>query len=354
MLVLQLLPTLCYGDAVGNDTLVLDQVIKKMGYKTCIYAENIDSRISKGIAKEYKHMPKLSEDDIVIYHLAIGSNLAYVFGRLNCKKVVIYHNITPPDFFRKYNTDATAVTESGLSTAKWLADKVDYCMADSEFNKKDLIDMGYKCPIDVLPILIPFEDYNKEPDRETVERYSDGCTNILFTGRIAPNKCQEDVIESFAFYHKYYNPNSRLILVGSDTNFENYRVRLQKYVDLLDVDSVIFTGHIKFNQILAFYRVADLFLCQSEHEGFCVPLVEAMHFDVPILAYNSTAIGETMGGGGVLLDNKNPAETAGMMDYIIKNEALRKKISANQKKRLADFSYDAIENRFKQLISRFL
>lgn len=354
MLILQLLPTLSYGDAIGNDTLALEQLIKKMGYKTGIYAECIDSRIGRGIAKDYKYLPELSENDIVIYHLSTGTDLTYLFGNLKCKKVVIYHNITPPYFFQNYNSTVKKLIESGLESAAWLADKVDYCLAVSEFNKRDLIDMGYKCPIDVLPILIPFEDYDKEPDAETVKKYSDGYTNILFTGRIAPNKCQEDVIKSFSFYQKYYNTKSRLIFVGTDGSFENYRNKLERYAGLLGVENVIFTGHIKFSEILAFYKVADLFLCQSEHEGFCVPLVEAMYFGIPILAYDCCAIGETLGCGGILLKEKNALETAGMMDYIIRDDYIKAKIREGQKLRLKDFSYEVISERFKQLMQKVL
>lgn len=354
MLVLQLLPTISYGDAVSNDTLALEKVIKKMGYKTEIYAKSIDTRLPKGTAKDYKKLPKLSKDDVVIYHLSTGSGLNYVFGNLKCRKIVIYHNVTPPHFFEQYNKDAAARTAEGLEAVKWLADKVDYCIADSSFNKRELVEMGYKCKIDVLPILIPFDDYKKTPDEDMVKQYSDGYTNILFTGRIAPNKCQEDVIRSFAFYKKYYNPKSRLILVGSDTGYENYKNRLQRLVNFLEVEDVEFTSHIKFNQILSCYRVADVFLCQSEHEGFCVPLVEAMCFDVPVIAYDAAAIADTLGGSGILLHNKNHIETAGMIDRIVKDKELKSKVIANQRKRLKDFEYSVIAEQFEQYLKQFM
>lgn len=354
MMILQLLPSISYGDAVGNDAMALKNAILKMGYKTEIYAENIDEKLPKNTAKYVTKFPKVNENDVVIFHMAIGSNLSWFFGKLKCKKVMVYHNITPPEFFKDYNREVLKLTKEGYKAVQWLSDKVDYCIADSEYNKSELIKMGYKCSIDVLPILIPFDDYRKEPDEKVIKKYDDDFVNILFTGRLAPNKCQEDIIRAFAYYKMHYNSMARLILVGSEGVFVNYRKRLQKYAEVLGADNVIFTGHIKFNQILAFYKVADVFLCQSEHEGFCVPLVESMFFGVPIVAYNSSAVGETMGAGGILLDKKDALETAGVIDYVVKNEDIRAKIKENQKLKLKEFDYNVIEKQFEQILQRIL
>ena len=353
-MIIQLLPTISYGDAVSNDVIALRGAIEKLGYKTDIYADTSDKRIPKNLVKPVSKLPKLGKNDVVIYHMAIGAELNYTFGNLDCKKVMVYHNITPPEFFENYNLGATNLTKEGYKAVKWLADKVDYCIADSEYNKNDLIKMGYKCDIDVLPIMIPFDDYRKQPDEEVIKKYKDGYTNILFTGRIAPNKCQEDIIRSFAYYKKYYNKKSRLILVGSEGVFTNYKERLMKYIDMLDLKDVIFSGHIKFSEILAFYNISDIFLCQSEHEGFCVPIVEAMFFGIPIVAYNSSAIGDTMGIGGILLNEKNALETAGVMDYVVNNGEIRKRISENQKIKLLDYDYEVIFKKFEQILNKIL
>ena len=352
MHIYQLLPTISYGDAVSNDTLALQQVIKKMGFKSEIYAESVDIRLPKGTAKSVSKLPKLSEDDVVIYHMSTGAQLNWDFGKMNCKKVMVYHNITPPEYLERYNSRAALQCSEGIRALRYLSDKVDYCLAVSEYNKQDLIELGFKCKIDVLPILIPFSDYDKEPDASLMRRYeADACTNILFTGRLAPNKCQEDVIKSFAEYKKNYNPASRLILVGSDSGYENYRKRLESFAYALEVkDDIIFAGHIKFNQILSYYRMADVFLCMSEHEGFCVPLVEAMYFNIPIIAYDSSAIYGTLGGSGIVLSTKDSLEVAGVIDKVVKDKALRDKLIANEKERLKDFSHEVIEERFISLM----
>ena len=273
---------------------------------------------------------------------------------MHCRKVMVYHNITPPQFFEEYSVKAAQLCQNGLEGASYLADKVDYCLAVSEYNKQDLIRMGYTCPIDVLPILIPFDDYAKTPSQQVIDRYSDGCTNLIFTGRIAPNKRQEDVIRAFYDYKKFYNPKSRLILVGGHNGMERYYHRLKSYINALELEDVVFPGHIKFDEILAYYKIADVFLCQSEHEGFCVPLVEAMYFDVPVVAYDSSAIAGTLGGGGFLLKDKNPVETAGVINRVVTDEALRTQIIKNQQARLADFDHKVIEAQFKTYLDTFI
>lgn len=355
MKIVQFLPVIAFGDAVGNDTAALKRAITEMGYDTEIYAEVVDSRLPAGTAKDLTGgMPRLDSDDILIYHLSTGSELNYKLEEYNCRKMMVYHNVTPPHFFSGYNENAAANCKSGLDGMKHLADKFDYCIADSEFNKRDLINAGYKCPIDVRPILIPFDDYEKKPDKSTVARYSDGWTNIVFVGRIVPNKKHEDVIAAFCWYKKHINRRSRLIFVGNYGGFELYYERLKKYVSALELDDVIFTGHVKFPQILAYYRTADLFLCMSEHEGFCVPVVEAMYFDVPVVAYRSCAVPDTMGNSGFKLDSKDPVETALVMDRILSDEKLRSGIVSAQRKRLEDFSYENVKAVFEKQLKTFI
>lgn len=355
MIVYQLLATISFGDAVSNDTLALQKIIAQMGFKTEIYAENIDSRLPRGTAKSYTKFGKVKKEDVIIFHLSTGSKICEDFPQFNCRKIIVYHNITPPAFFEEYSEKAVKVCKEGYEQVKKLANAADYCLAVSDYNRQDLLRMGFTCPIDVLPILIPFEDYEKKPNQDVIEKYTnDGYTNILFTGRIAPNKKQEDVILAYSFYKKYYNPKSRLFLVGSSGGMEKYYKRLISYVNALNVEDVIFPGHIKFDEILAYYAVADVFLCQSEHEGFCVPLVEAMKFDIPIVAYDSSAIGSTLGGSGILLKEKDGIQTAAVIDRVVKDEQLKNTIIANQRERLSDFDNEKVAAQFKKLFGDFI
>jgi glycosyltransferase involved in cell wall biosynthesis len=187
-----------------------------------------------------------------------------------------------------------------------------------------------------------------------MKKYSGGKKNLIFVGRIAPNKKQENVIRAFYQYHRM-EPESRLILVGSWTGMENYHQRLVKYAAALGIaDDVIFTGHIKFSEILAWYTIADAFVCMSEHEGFCVPLVEAMFFDVPIIAYDTSAISDTLGGSGVLLDDNDPVFVSRVIDRVLKDSALKEQIISGQRRRLEDFSYERIKAVFEKQIKGFI
>lgn len=352
MKIVQMLPSMRFGDAIGNDTLALRDALVKMGYETAIYAEDIDARYEQQVFSI--EQCDVSENDVILYHLSVGSQLNYDVAEFPAHLVVVYHNVTPPEFFDDYELPIATTCREGVYGVEYLAKYAEYALAVSNYNKQGLIEMGYQCPIDVLPILIAFDDYDKKPNRKIIRQFSkDGYTNILFTGRIAPNKRQEDVIAAFYAYKKHYNPKSRLILVGTNSG-ERYQKRLKAYVRKLGVEDVIFTGHIPFDEILAYYCVADVFLCMSDHEGFCVPLVEAMKFGVPIIAYNSSAIGETLGGSGILLDSKEPAFVAGVMNRVLSDSELRNTMVQNEQERLADFSHERIYEEFRTYLEVYL
>lgn len=354
MHVYQIVSDLLYGDGVGNDVLAIDALLKKKGYPTEVFAIVIDDRIPGNIARTYLEMPEFQKDDIVILHLASGNDMNEWFKRCHCHKIVCYHNITPPSFFELYSPESMGICQTGIEQMKSMCRVPEYCIAVSQFNKEDLIRSGYQMEIDVVPILIPFEDYDKEPEQKILDQYQDGLTNILFTGRIVPNKKQEDVILAFYYYQKYYNPDSRLFLVGSYKGMEIYYNRLKEYTAQLGVKNVVFTGHIRFSEILAYYHLADAFLCMSEHEGFCIPLVEAMHFGIPVVACGYGAIGETLGEGGILLKEKDALLAAGCVNKVVTDKSLKEQIIRKQKQRLQDFSPDVVGKRFIDCLEKFI
>lgn len=349
MKIINMIPILAFGDAVGNDALAVHNCLKKAGYDSIVAADYVDERLGRDIAVSTEDLSFVEPEDIVIYHLSTGHRLNSRFGALNCRKIVKYHNITPPDFFFGYNKETVKACIAGYKEAAFLSDKPEFAFADSSYNKAELRKLGFGCDIEVLPILIPFEDYEKEPDVEVLKEMNDGCTNIIFTGRVVPNKRQEDIIAAFHIYQKYYNPKSRLILIGNHELIPAYYESLKEYVKVLGTKNVVFAGHIKFSAILAYYKSADLFLCMSDHEGFCVPLLEAMFFDVPVVAKDTSAVGETLGGSGILLPDADPLAAAGVMNRLLTDEALREKVLLNQRERLLDFDNGRIE---KQLLAR--
>ena len=344
MKVLQILPTISYGDGVSNDCLAIGKALKERGIQTGIYALEIDSRLKQNSIQKLNMISEVSKDDILIYHLSSGNEWNYRFPELPGKKILRYHNITPASFFQKYNTLIQKNCDYGRASLLFLRDKVDYLLPVSKFNESELRRVGYKQPSKIMPILIPFKDYDRAGDEVTEKGVLDGKDNILFTGRIAPNKCQQDVIKVFWFYHKYFNADSRLILAGSWNGLEKYYHRLWEYTRELNIEKeVCFTGHIHFEKLLSYYRTANFFVCMSKHEGFCIPLVEAMKFQLPIIAYDCSAISTTMGNGGVLLKEKNYLLAAMWLDQLKKNKDLLSEIMNSQKKQLELFQYDNVK-----------
>lgn len=339
MRIIQIVPSISYGDAVSNNIFAIDRILKENNYKSYIYADGVDQRL-KGKVKLFKNMPPIEPDDIVLYHKASAHAMTYIFASYNCTKVLVYHNVTPAEFFAPYSKEIADNCTLARTMLKNIHDKVDYCLTVSDYNKQELEEMGFK-NITVIPILIAFDDYNKTPNKKIVEQYSDGRTNILFTGRIAPNKKYEDIIQAFYYYNNYVDPTARLILVGS-CGLPTYEQRLRKYIEKLELQNVIFTGHIPFDEILAYYKVADVFLCMSEHEGFCVPLAEAMYFNVPIIAYNSSAIAGTLDGSGVLVHEKDYKTIAELINIVIEDSTYREEIILQQQRRLNELDHVVI------------
>jgi glycosyltransferase involved in cell wall biosynthesis len=160
--------------------------------------------------------------------------------------------------------------------------------------------------------------------------FDDEKTNFLFVGRIIPNKRFEDLIKVFHVYQKYIDPNCRLLLVGESKGFERYFDALVRTMDELELKDVVFTGHVDTDDLAAYYQLADLFLCLSEHEGFCVPLIEAFRFGVPVMAFEAGAVPETLGGAGILIREKRLDEIAEMAHLLVHDSSLREKVVAGQ------------------------
>ena len=345
--IVQMLPTIAYGDAIGNHVLALDRLFKKNGIDTDIYARNIDARITD---INVKKIEKFKDDaDIILYHLSTGDDLNLKIRDYKSRIVINYHNVTPENYFRGYDEISRKLCADGLDQVKMLSGVPEAVICDSVFNMNDLKSYGYECPMEAIPILIAFDDYSKAQNKEILERYrGDGHVNIVFTGRIAPNKKQEDVIRAFYYYHEYINPKSRLFIVGSYRDTDVYYRKLFKYVKKLHLEDVCFTGHIRFDEILAYYGIADVFLCMSEHEGFCVPLVEGMIFEKPVFAYACSAVPETLGNAGVLIYDKSPKNIATVIHDVLKDKNKLAELSKGRKKRLEELSCQKLLEQLKQ------
>lgn len=347
MKIVQLLVTLQKGDAIGNFALALHKMLLDSGYDAEIYAYNLGNNIKEISINNIEHFKNLKSDDLIVYQMCEGHKINALIRKQNCRKMMIYHNFTPAEFFQCFGTELYSIQNLAQQVISSMKDVFDKCIAVSEFNRQNLITMGYASDkINVIPLYIEWDDYKKEPDSNTLQYYNDECVNILFVGRIVPNKKQEDIIRIFAYYHKFVNRRSRLFVIGSPF-VQNYNTALREYIDYMGIsDSVIMPGHSTFSEILAYYKCADIFLCMSEHEGFGVPLVEAMLFDVPIIAYDSSAISDTLGDSGVLVDNKEPKKIAEIISKVIEDDSFTDEIILRQRKRLTDFEYNKLKTRY--------
>lgn len=354
MRIFHLLPTLVFGDAVSNDARTINRLLVQMGYRSRLYAVNTQERFCNGVVHPVNAIPKTLPSDVIIYHLSTGDRLNEALMKMAGHKLIIYHNITPAYFFVPYDQVASERISNGYRQVQALAPKAEYCIADSSYNASDLRKMGYTCPIDVVPILIPFEDYRKKPDKTVLNKYSDGHTNLLFVGRIAPNKRQEDVMRAFDCYKRRYDPTARLFLVGSYDKGDSYYRTLKAYCEKMGTKDVFFPGHISFAEILAYYSVADVFVSMSDHEGFCVPLVEAMQFGLPIVAKNTSAISETLGGGGLLLKDNSPNEAAAAIHRLVVDKELQDFLHQKQQERLQKFQEECVATCFQESFEKFL
>jgi glycosyltransferase involved in cell wall biosynthesis len=209
------------------------------------------------------------------------------------------------------------------------ANRCDLGLGDSEYNRQELEALGFAAT-GVLPVVPDFSHLSGPPNFMHAEQFDDEWVNLLFVGRTIPNKRLEDVIRWFQAYKRWFNPRSRLLFVGAQGGFERYMAMLNQLVARLNVTDVHFLGHVTNEELVAYYEIADVFLCASEHEGFCVPLIEAFHKGVPVIAYAATAVPATMDGGGVLIDNKDPIHVAALVDRIVTDSALQDRIVCSQ------------------------
>jgi len=314
----QVLATLGYGDAIGHEVLGIQRVLRAAGYDSEIFVETADSRLEP-LTRDFRELVDHSHpDNLLLHHFSLGSKASRTAFALPDRMALIYHNITPPEYFVGVHRTLARQCFRGRRELRAYADRCDLAMGDSEFNRQDLELLGFPRTA-VLPVVPDFSHLDRPPNWLLAGQFDDEWTNVLFVGRVIANKKIEDVIRFFHAYHTLFTPRSRLLIVGAQSGFERYLAALHQLVAELALPHVHFVGHVSDEELVAFYEAADLFLCASEHEGFCVPLVEAFYMQVPVLAFAATAVPATMDGAGVLFEQKDPMHVAALMDAIVSN-----------------------------------
>jgi len=323
------LATLGYGDAIGHEVLGIQRVLREAGHESEIFVETADHRLEP-MTRDYRELVDHSHpDNLLFHHFSLGSKASRTAYALPDRMALIYHNITPPEYFVGVHRTLARQCFRGRRELQAYRDRCDIALGDSEFNREDLERLGFPRTA-VLPVVPDFSHLDREANWLLADQFDDDWTNVLFVGRVIANKKIEDVIRFFHAYRTFYNPRSRLLIVGAQSGFERYLASLHQLVAELGASHVHFIGHVSDAELVAFYECADLFLCASEHEGFCVPLVESFYKQVPVLAYAATAVPATMDGAGVLFDEKDPIHVATLMDAIVSDSALQDRLVEGQ------------------------
>ncbi len=334
----QFVPTLAPRDAVGSHYLAVQATLRDAGYRSEIYAYEAK--------EEYKRraLPFRSfdggapgESTWLLYHSSVGSPVAdFVYGR-DEPLLVDYHNITPAEYFARWEPAVAGALTKGRRQLAALETRAELGLADSGFNASELRAFGYDRTA-VVPILLDVAAFERARPDPGIARFD--ATTWLFVGRLAPNKAQHDVVKAFAAYRRLFEPAARLRLVGGSSSHQ-YQTALYRFVDELGLgDAVEITGGVSAAALVAYYQTADLFVVASEHEGFCVPLLEAMHHRVPIVAYAAAAVPETLGDAGLLLHTKDPCTIAAAADRVRRDDGLRAQLVAAGTQRLHEFDIE--------------
>ena len=343
------------GDAISNEAIVMRSVFRKWGAASNIYSEA--GRILPELRREALDVSEaaagIRPGDVALLHLSIGSMVNDAFAALRCRKAILYHNITPASFFRGVNEPVARSLEWGRRQAAALAGAAPVVMACSRFNAAELEAMGYG-GVGILPLMLDFNRLSLAPDRRMLRRLGDGKVNILFVGRGVPNKRLEDLLQAFALFQAGVQPASRLVIAGSHAGMERYHAVLKARVRSLGLRDAEFAGALRQEELNAAYHSADLFLSMSEHEGFCIPLVESMCFGVPVLAFAAAAVPETMEDSGVLFREKRFPEVAEMMGRLVSDRALRQAVLSRQHARFERYTAQDLEGSLRAQLAPLL
>ncbi len=350
MIVNQWVPAAHKGDAIGDSARRVRGLLRDMGHQSDLFALTIDEDLQDDVRPFAD--PDAGLGDLTIFHYALPSPMTEAFARLPHGRVLQYHNVTPAHFFAPYHAGVFRLAQLGREELGTLAGRTDVALGDSEYNRAELETLGFS-NTGVFPIAIDVERITQAPRRPALETVlTDGPLNFLFVGRIVPNKKIEDHIKLAEVYKRYVDVNYRFIFVGRTDGIPRYydmvRALIAEYQ--MPADRFWFTGPVPDEDLAAYYRTASVYISLSEHEGFCVPLLEAMAADVPVLAYASTAVPDTLGGAGVQFHPKDLELAAELLGELAYDETLRARVIVGQRKRLQDFGDGRIREILADLV----
>jgi glycosyltransferase involved in cell wall biosynthesis len=307
-----------------------------------------------------------ADADLTILQHSIGSFAAGEIARRRIPVVLNYHNITPPDFVEAWEPAVSAELDHGRRQLVRLCHRARAGVADSEFNAAELRDLGLENVV-VAPVLFSALSADGAADRVL----SAGCgsdgggllgggdsgvsspATMLFVGRLSPNKCQQDLVASLAAV-RGLGVEARLVLVGAVSSVGFVSAVEALAVELGVADSVVVAGSVSEAALAGWYEAADVFVCVSEHEGFCVPLVEAMGFGVPVVAFGAAAVPETLAGAGLVLEEKSPVSVASAVVRVLSDVGVREGLVARGRVRAAELGLASSRERMRAVLGPML
>jgi L-malate glycosyltransferase len=334
----QFVPVLLPHDAVGNHTLQTHRALERGGMNARIWAVSVHPQLARW-GRSYRKFPRAAQRGgrrVLLYQAAsISGGIVDLLVQRPEPKVINYHNLTPAAFYQPYEPATAQELRDAARELERLARQVRVAIADSEFNAADLRAMGVQDVRVVPPYLGP--SLRAEPDQAALGALDAGRTGIelLFVGRIVPNKTHQHLVRMMAAMRAAIDPGARLHVVGPPGP-ETYRQMVVGLAERLVPGGVVFTGAVSDAELAAHYRHADAYVCLSEHEGFNLPLVEAMDAGLPVVAYDAGAVGETLGGTGVLLRTTEPRAVAEVVARVVGDGELRADLTRRQRARASE------------------
>jgi L-malate glycosyltransferase len=350
MVINQWVPAAHKGDAIGDSARRVRDLLRAMGHRSEVYALTIDDALQGDVLPFGE--PSAKAGELTIFHYALPSPMTAAFASLESGRVLQYHNVTPAGYFAPYDPALFRLASLGREELGTLVGRVDLALGDSNYNRRELEAMGF-ARTGVFPIAVDTERITQPVHRPALESIlDDGLVNFLFVGRIAPNKKIEDHIRLAEVYKRNVDAYYRFIFVGRYDVVPRYYSMIRALMSefrLLN-DRFVFTGAIPDEELAIYYRHAAVYISLSEHEGFCVPLVEAMAADVPVLAYAAAAVPDTLGGAGVQFAPKDLEYAAELLGSLAFDDDLRARVIAGQRRRLADFGDTRVTRELAALV----
>lgn len=338
-------PSCAHGDGITNGMFLTQKLLRRLGHESEIYCEHIPPELAGAV----QHASKLEDrpGDVLLFHHSLGYPNLQWLKDVRARKVLVYHNITP-DFLLPQGA-LRSLSQLGRDQLQDMRPLFEASIGDSEENAQELEAMGYR-HVRVLPLLVDLErSVGVQPNQALIASLQDS-VNILFVGRVADNKRQLDVIDCFNLYHRHFEPRARLHLPGSTTS-RAYLELIQRKVRDLELEGVVsLPGKVSDEDLVAYYRAADVYLSLSEHEGFGMPLIEAMAQGVPVVAHGSTSIPWTVGTGGLLLKTREPEYVAATLDRVVSNPGLRRAMRRGARRSLGRFALPVLERELGVLL----